>query len=1155
MMKRLLLRLGLVCALIAVLWGVFGSLVTTLWQEMTVTALPGFANGLGALATIALGAAVLIGVIALKGRWWLVGLIPGVGRIDDLDFQRLRLAVWLGILSLPLLTFGLLALTLEAARQQALDQGQRQVRILSQVVAEQTTRTLRTIDLVLRNLALEMEMKRPDPVRDTAATIDRMNREKGDEPGLRSVWAVDRQGNVAFHTIVGGVGLAAADRAYFRHHLMPASSELYVGDLLRSLFDNSWFIPVSRRFLNSDGSLAGVVAAAWEPRHFSKEWAAVDVGPGGSVALFSDSGQLVMRTPYQEAIIGRSFADEPMIRDRVLKENEGFYRRLSILDGQDRVFAFRQTSGPRKFIVVVGMTVNHILEDWRQFTILSFAVWLVFTAALTIFGRILLEQINRRAADARRLRDIARFPEDNPTPILRIDRNGRVIYTNSAARLVIARMVDPVDQAALKQLIERAATVTTTEQGSLTIGINSFEAEITPLANTTVGLYLIDTTERLAAIRRLRKSEERLALAVEASGLGLFDLDPRSGRMIVNPRYALMLGYDPVSFEENVDSWSARLHPHDRDLALGLFRDCMTGRISDYQTEYRHLTTDGDWKWLLSIARIVERDDAGEPTRLVGTHMDITDRKLHERDRERNEALNKLLLSLSNRADQRTEHQLVASGLEGLCAITGSRRAGLHFVDDQQTRITVSIWHPDAAGQDDPGGNAGMIGDCLARRSSLVSAADGTLPTRSACVPVLKDDVVRVIIEIERERMSYDADALNLLRLFADHLWEIIQRQRAEQALRDSESRLKAMTSSTKDAIIMIDHEGLISFWNPAAETIFGYGADEAIGRDAHLFLAGETGPGSQQAWALSAQSQTGFMANRTREVFGYHKDGRKVPVEITVSTFLRGGLQNAVGVLRDITDRQEAEQQKWQAQKMDSLGSLAGGIAHDINNLLVPVLGMTESVLDKLPADSSLCERLELVMDASQQIKGLVERILTFSRKQGVQRDPLDIAQVVKDAIPLIRATTPASMSLVDQLDPATGIVVGDVTQLHAVLMNLASNAAHALEGRLGRLTIVLDRIIADVELARVAPTLVEGKSYAHLSIADNGCGMDARTMERMFDPFFTTREVGEGTGLGMAIVHGIITKHDGTIRVHSTPGQGTTFDIYLPINIPGRR
>lgn len=250
-----------------------------------------------------------------------------------------------------------------------------------------------------------------------------------------------------------------------------------------------------------------------------------------------------------------------------------------------------------------------------------------------------------------------------------------------------------------------------------------------------------------------------------------------------------------------------------------------------------------------------------------------------------------------------------------------------------------------------------------------------------------------------------------------------------------------------------------------------------------------------------------------------------------------------------------EAEQQRWQLQKMDSLGALAGGIAHDINNLLVPIMGMTESVLEKLPADSPLLERLEMVVDASRQIKELVDRILSFSRMQGIQHTPLDIAEVVRDAIPLLRTTTQAGMTIVEQIDDAIGLVAGDITQLQAVMMNLASNAAYAMHGRGGELVISLRRITADDRMAKSEAGLIEGRCYAHLRFADTGCGMDARTLKKVFDPFFTTREVGKGTGLGMAIVQRIVKSHDGAILVTSVPGQGTTFDMFFPIITPGRR
>ncbi len=910
MMKRYLPLSALACVLLAVLWGLFRDHLASLWREAALIGVADIANELGTLAVVALGAATLLAAFALKGRWWLARAMPRIGRSDERDFRQLRLAVWLGLLSLPLITFGLLVFTLDADRQQAFDQGQRQVRMLSQVVAEQTTRTLHAIDSALRCLAKDMEMKRPDTALDGAAALAWMHKALQDEPVLRSVWVTDRHGRVVLHTVAEAVGLDASDRDYFQHHLIPGSSELYVGDLTRSRIDDTWFIPVSRRVANPDGSLAGVVVAAWEPRHFARDWAAVDVGPGGSVALFSWQAQLLMRMPYVEAAIGRSLADDPVFKGRVMAASEGSYRRFSPIDGLDRMLAFRRASGPPGyvgFIVVAGMTVDHILGAWRGFAVLSLTVWLVFTAALAIFGRILLEQVDRRAADALRSRDIARFSEDNPSPILRADRAGRIIYTNSAARTIIAGLVDTADRNAFKDLLESAAAAATAEHRGLTIGPRSFEAEIAPLTNATVGIYLIDTTERLAAIRQLRESEGRLALALETSGLGLFDLDLRSDRMIVNPRYASMLGFDPATFEESVSTWSARLHPDDRDHTLALFQDCSAGRISDYQTEYRQRTQGGTWKWLLSVAKIVDRDQTGTPLRVVGTHMDITDRKLREREREQNGELSQLLLSLGSQADEQPEQDLVSTGLEWLCRITDSQRAGLYFVDSDQTRVAASVQFP-AAPWDGPACPTGILGNCLREQGPVIATGDSGPAWPSACVPIFADGKVQVIVEIERTNSDYDNDILNLLHLFADHLWEIIQHQRAEQALRDSESRLKAMTDSTQDGIIMIDSNGLISFWNPAAEAMFGYSVAEALGRDVHLFLAGDKGPEYQQSWSMFAETTTGFMANRTREVVGHRKDGQNVPVEITVSTFHRAGLWNAVGVLRDVSERKEAD-------------------------------------------------------------------------------------------------------------------------------------------------------------------------------------------------------------------------------------------------------
>jgi signal transduction histidine kinase len=227
-------------------------------------------------------------------------------------------------------------------------------------------------------------------------------------------------------------------------------------------------------------------------------------------------------------------------------------------------------------------------------------------------------------------------------------------------------------------------------------------------------------------------------------------------------------------------------------------------------------------------------------------------------------------------------------------------------------------------------------------------------------------------------------------------------------------------------------------------------------------------------------------------------------------------------------------EDQIHHANRLESLGTLAGGIAHDVNNSLVPVIAMTKRVLAKLPPDSSSRGSLELVLKGGERAKDLVQQILAFSRKEKGAKRPFDLANVAADALKLLRASIPSTITLAPQID-AVPLIEGDPGQWHQVILNLGTNAAQAIEHRIG--TIAL-------ELRYVA-----GDDSIRLSVADTGGGMDDLTRQRVFEPFFTTKEVGRGTGLGLSVVHGIVVDHGGTISVASTPGAGTRFDIVLSV------
>ncbi|MDM8525304.1 response regulator [Desulfococcaceae bacterium HSG8] len=244
----------------------------------------------------------------------------------------------------------------------------------------------------------------------------------------------------------------------------------------------------------------------------------------------------------------------------------------------------------------------------------------------------------------------------------------------------------------------------------------------------------------------------------------------------------------------------------------------------------------------------------------------------------------------------------------------------------------------------------------------------------------------------------------------------------------------------------------------------------------------------------------------------------------------------------------EDAHTQLRQAQKMEAIGTLAGGIAHDFNNTLGAITGYTQLTLYKLPKESPLRNYLDQVLNASYRAKDLVDQILTFSRRrEKAERIPVQIAAIVKEDLKMLRAPIPSTIEIRQDIEDDTGTIEADPTQIHQVIMNLCTNAAHAMEKSGGVLEVSMTRTDFDEQEASLHPDLKPG-SFVKLTVKDTGHGIPSGIMDRVFDPYFTTKEPGEGTGLGLAVVHGIIKSHEGAISVESSPGKGTTFHVYFP-------
>ena len=241
-------------------------------------------------------------------------------------------------------------------------------------------------------------------------------------------------------------------------------------------------------------------------------------------------------------------------------------------------------------------------------------------------------------------------------------------------------------------------------------------------------------------------------------------------------------------------------------------------------------------------------------------------------------------------------------------------------------------------------------------------------------------------------------------------------------------------------------------------------------------------------------------------------------------------------------------ERQLQQVLKIQAIGTLAGGIAHDFNNILFPIVGYTELTMDEVPEDSVAHKNLQEILKAANRAKDLVKQILTFSRQSDQERKPIKVQHIITEALRLLRASIPASIEITHAIQDDCGPVMGDATQIHQVVMNLCTNAYQAMQDKGGKLEVILTEIDIGYEEMIDKIGMQPGK-HLRLLVKDEGCGMDAAVLDRIFEPYYTTKEQGKGTGLGLSVIHGIVKNHGGDITVKSTPGKGTIFQVYLPL------
>jgi PAS domain S-box-containing protein len=642
-----------------------------------------------------------------------------------------------------------------------------------------------------------------------------------------------------------------------------------------------------------------------------------------------------------------------------------------------------------------------------------------------------------------------------------------------------------------------------------------------------------------AASVALRESEARWQFALEGSGEGVWDWDLSSNKVSVSRLYQTIFGQELPDQAKKMDDWTERIHPDDVVHAREKFQLLTSGATDTYIDEHRERCADGSWKWVQVRGKVVSRGDDGRPNRVIGTIYDASERIAREQQ-----------LRLLEASVAHTNDLVVITEAEPVDA-PGPK---IVFVNEAFSKRT-GYQREEVIGKT-PRFLQGPLTDRLALDRVRAALTNGQ-PVREEIINYTKAGEA-FWIEME---IAPIANASGWFTHWVAVERDITQRKRTEEALVASEKRFRVAVDALQEGFVLQNRKAEILVCNKSAERILGISADQMMGRTSldprwrTLREDGTTFSGEAHPAVVTLRDGT----PQTNVMMGIEQtDGARTWISINTAPIFDGDESRPSGVVATFTDiteqvaanaeRRGLEAQLREAQKMEALGTLAGGIAHDFNNILAAILGNVSLAKEDAGDNSDVRISLNEITKAAGRAKTLVEQILSFSRRQPHEYVAQPIFPLIEEAVGLLRATIPANTKL-SASTTAPGVYAScNASQISQVLINLCTNSWHALPKGQGEIDITLDEIQCNRSKQSADVNLPPGR-YARIRIADNGSGMNTDTLARIFEPFFTTKPVGEGTGLGLAVVHGIIKAHNGHIRVDSTLGQGTHFDLYLPI------
>ncbi len=631
---------------------------------------------------------------------------------------------------------------------------------------------------------------------------------------------------------------------------------------------------------------------------------------------------------------------------------------------------------------------------------------------------------------------------------------------------------------------------------------------------TTALLFVLvkHLTQRYEAVEAaLRESQQRWQFAIEGSGDGLWDWDATHNRVFYSKQWKAMLGYAEDEIGDSFMEWESRVHPDDLAQAKADVESHLRGETPMYMSEHRLRAKDGTYRWILDRGQVVSRGPDGKPQRVIGTHTDITTRKSVERRMADSLVFTQTVLRSSplGLVVYKAEGPAVLAN-ESAERIVGANKATLLTQNFRQ----LESW----------------------RRFGLLAAAERALATgqpQAVTGSLVTTFGKSLWMDVRLVPFDY-SDEKHLLIVMAD-----------ETQKRETFSRLQLMHAAINAAPlgwVVTNAAGTIEWVNPAFTQMTGFTAEEVVGRNPRVLKSGQHDSEFYAGmWNTIKRGEVW-----TGEMFNARKDGRLYQEHMTIAPIRdeSGEIRHFVALKQDITERKNLEKQLARAQRLESIGMLASGIAHDLNNIFTPILLSLELLKIKYPSEDAR-KTLEMIEGSGKRGAGIVRQMLTFARGIDGQRVTVQAKYLVKEAADILTETLPRNIRVIVRVGAGLPTLSADATQLHQVLLNLAINARDAMpEG--GELTIGAKFELVDEARAARQPHFKAGPCVA-LTVKDTGPGIPPEVLEHMFEPFFTTKPLGKGTGLGLSTVYGIVRSHGGAIEVATKLGAGTTFTILL--------